>query len=175
MTTKLLLSFPNNSVKILDVETPNGSIGRQFVRVGGTARTLCELNDPANQLISMPILVRESDCFSDNFFECADSLTTGNAWWVFYTIARREKELVRRLRAAQITCYCPQISQRHRSPAGRVRTSFVPLFGGYVFACGDEHDRHMALASNCVSRCLTVADGEELYRDLSQVWRLIAR
>jgi transcriptional antiterminator RfaH len=120
----------------------------------------------------MPILAREPDCFPDNLFESAENLPPGQSWWVFYTIARREKELVRRLRAERITCYCPQLAQRQRSPAGRIRTSYVPMFGGYVFASGTDDDRQAALASNCVSRCLPVADGAELFRDLSQIWRL---
>lgn len=121
----------------------------------------------------MPILAREPECYPDNLFDSIDGMRADGAWWVLYTLARREKELVRRLRAAKIACYCPQIAQRQRSPQGRIRTSYVPLFSGYVFAHGDEQDRGAALSTQCVSRCLAVADGEELYRDLSQVWRLI--
>jgi transcription antitermination factor NusG len=98
-------------------------------------------------------------------------MSTG--WWAMYTLARREKELARRLRALEIPHYCPLIRKRFRSPSGRVRESFVPLFPGYVFLCGDQQQRYQALTTNCISRCLEVPDGTQLCRELAQIHQLI--
>ena len=89
-------------------------------------------------------------------------------------MARREKELMRRLRALEVPFYSPLVSQRSRSPSGRARQSFLPLFPGYVFVCGDESARQTALTTNCVSRWLPVPDCAALVRDLQQIKRMIA-
>jgi transcription antitermination factor NusG len=81
---------------------------------------------------------------------------------------------MRRLRSLEISHYGPLVRQRSRSPAGRVRESFVPLFPSYIFLHGDETARHQALATRCVSRVLAVPDGTALVRDLKQVHRLLA-
>jgi len=98
----------------------------------------------------------------------------GSKWWGLYTLPRREKQLMRQLRALGVPFYAPVISRRTRSPQGRVRTSHVPLFASYVFLYGTEESRTQALTTNCVSRCLPVADTERLTRDLKQIHRLIA-
>jgi len=120
----------------------------------------------------MPILPSEPDLFPAQLLEANDSHAQG-PWWAMYTMARREKELMRRLRALGIPFYGPMVAKRTRSPAGRSRTSYVPLFASYVFVCGDELQRHQALATNCVSRCLSVPNSEQLVHDLRQIRRLI--
>ena len=65
------------------------------------------------------------------------------------------------------------IQQRKRSPQGRIRTSFVPLFTGYVFIRGDEVARHNAVSTGCISRCLHVTEHEELVDDLRRVRQLL--
>ncbi len=97
----------------------------------------------------------------------------GQQWWALYTLSRREKELMRRLRARDIAFYSPIVSQRHRSPAGRVRTSHVPLFANYVFLCGTDFHRYEALSTNCISRDIAVPDGLQLAKDLRQIQQLI--
>ena len=122
----------------------------------------------------MPILPAEPDVYPDDLFERIDGSVTDRAWWAIYTLARREKELMRRLRAQGVSFYGPQICRRTRSPRGRMRESFVPLFAGYVFVCGGEQDRLAALATNCVSRCLPVPKIAAFEHDLQQIRRLIA-
>ena len=91
-----------------------------------------------------------------------------------YTLSRREKQLMRSLHALQIPFYGPMIERRHRSPAGRIRLSYQPLFSNYVFVCGNSEDRLAALQTNCVSKCTEVIDAEELVRDLHQIALLCA-
>ena len=121
----------------------------------------------------MPILPREPDLYPlDLFEELSDGHAVGQ-WWAMYTIAHREKELMRRLRSMDIAFYSPLVHQRTRSPGGRVRESYVPLFASYVFVRGDEQQRHQALTTNCISRTLEVSDTAQLLRDLLQIRRLI--
>jgi transcription antitermination factor NusG len=122
----------------------------------------------------MPILEREIDLFPDDLLELAPlGSTESDRWWAMYTLARREKELMRRLRAMEIPFYCPLLPRRSRSRAGRVRTSFCPLFSGYVFVRADADQRLLALTTNCISQTIPVADAEELLRDLRQIRVLI--
>ena len=127
----------------------------------------------------MPILAREPDIFPEHLLDPADDATMANSvansatWWALYTLPRREKELMRRLRAWELPFYSPVIERRKQSPQGRVRKSYVPLFGSYVFLCGGEEQRYRALTTNCVSRCLVVPDSNRLVDDLRQIRRLI--
>jgi transcriptional antiterminator RfaH len=124
----------------------------------------------------MPILTREPDIYPANLFE---ELVLGEPedrqWWGLYTLSRKEKELMRRLSAMQIPFYCPVIEKRTKSPAGRVRKSYLPLFSNYVFLFGRADERYRALETNCVCSTLEVIDGSELTRDLHQFHELIAR
>ncbi len=124
----------------------------------------------------MPILPKETDVFP------ADLLTDSSlrlvvpeiSWWAAYTMSRREKELMRRLHAMEVGFYCPLIPKRNRAPSGRIRTSYVPLFHGYVFFSGDDESRQMALSTQCISRTIPVVDPQQLVRDLHQIQQLVA-
>lgn len=123
----------------------------------------------------MPILNQEIDLFPANLL---DGYAAANGegdvgWWAVYTCSRREKQLMRRLLKMEISFYGPTCRRRYRSPAGRVRESFQPLFPNYVFLFGSEEDRVAALTTNCVSKCTAVADAERLVRDLRQIRQLI--
>ena len=120
----------------------------------------------------MPILAQEPDIFPDSLLDKpADS--PDDSWFAMYTLARQEKELMRKLRPLKIAHYGPMIQQRKRSPQGRIRTSYVPLFTGYVFIRGDEVARHNAVSTGCISRCLQVTEHEELIDDLRRVRQLL--
>lgn len=122
----------------------------------------------------MPILPSEPDIFPAALLDVPPEPASGDrVWWAMYTMARREKELMRRLRAHQIGFYAPLVHKRSRSPAGRVRTSYVPLFASYVFVFGSESERQQALATNCIARCLDVPSAGQLVHDLRQIRQLI--
>jgi transcriptional antiterminator RfaH len=130
----------------------------------------------ANPLIGfrMPILPSEPDVYPAELFDRFDpNEAQPGQWWAMYTMARREKELARRLRGLEIAFYSPLVHKRVRSPSGRVRDSYVPLFASYVFVYGNELQRHQAFSTNCISRCLSVPDGAQLVRDLRQIRQLI--
>jgi len=124
----------------------------------------------------VPILAREEDLFPRNLLDTnlrADRDDVG--WWAFYTRSRREKEMMRRLRGMNIAFYGPLVPKRNRSPSGRVRTSYMPLFPNYVFVHGDDSSRSAAMTTNCASNHVRVPDGVELTRELRQIFQLIER
>lgn len=122
----------------------------------------------------MPILRREPDQFPAELLEQPDlGGETGRSWWVAHTYPRQEKSLVRRLHAHSTWHYLPQTENKFRSPNGRSRTSYVPLFPGYVFLYGSDQERGQALETGCVVRILDVEDGRKLTADLRQIKRLL--
>ncbi|MEM6689336.1 MAG: transcription termination/antitermination NusG family protein [Planctomycetota bacterium] len=120
----------------------------------------------------MPILAKEPDIFPEDLL--GDDAAS-NPWWFLYTRSRAEKKLTRELRDQKIAHYAPVIPHRTKSPAGRVRTSYIPLFVHYVFLCGDEEARHRAVCTGQVLRATPILDCEELVEDLRQIQSLIAQ
>jgi len=119
----------------------------------------------------MPILPREPDCHPVDLLdqdECLDS-----PWWLLYVRTRQEKRIMRRLRAEGIPHYAPMIEQRIRSPSGRFRTSFVPLFSTYVFLRGDNETRYEAVCTGVVLKADPIRDVPQLIQDLRQIRDLI--
>ena len=123
----------------------------------------------------MPILKEEKSIFPPNLFEkpYLDERRDADArWWAVYTLSRREKDFMRRLLPHQIPFFCPIIKVSKRSPKGRLRESFLPLFANYVFINATENERVQAFKTNCISRCLEVDDEERLVFDLAQIFQL---
>jgi transcription antitermination factor NusG len=116
----------------------------------------------------MPILAKEPDMFPEDLLEHPVA-GIDESWFAMYTLARHEKELMRKLRPLNIAHYGPMVQQRKRSPQGRIRTSYMPLFTGYVFIRGDEVARHNAVSTGCISRCLPVTETELLLDDLKRI------
>lgn len=121
----------------------------------------------------MPILPKQRDVFPDDLLDIPVAGDDGGRWLVFYTLARREKDLMRKLEAASIPFYAPLIRRRLRSAGGRTRSSFVPLFPGYVFSRADDEQRRSALATNAIARWIPVGDERMLVDDLRAIRRLI--
>jgi transcriptional antiterminator RfaH len=130
----------------------------------------------------MPILDQEVDIFPNDLLERSmETVVSGsvessesNQWFAMYTLARHEKKLMRQLLDRRIAYYAPVISKLYRSGAGRVRTSFIPLFSNYVFVSGTEEERYKAVATGCISRWLPIKDPLRLITDLQQIRNLIA-
>ncbi|NBV44776.1 MAG: antitermination protein NusG [Planctomycetia bacterium] len=129
----------------------------------------------------MPILPVQRDLYPPGLLEAlargappvSVGLSTDARWLAFYTLSRREKDLMRRLEAAKLPFYSPLVRRRLHSAGGRARASYVPLFPGYVFAAVDEEQRRTALATNTISRCIAIADPLSLVHDLRSIQRLI--
>jgi transcription antitermination factor NusG len=122
----------------------------------------------------MPILPRQRDLFPADLLEAEGPVCAVPGTWVaFYTLSRREKDLMRKLEAVGIPFYAPLIRRRLRSPGGRTRDSHVPLFSGYVFSRVDDDQRRAALATNTVARWLPITDEAALLADLRGIKQLI--
>jgi transcriptional antiterminator RfaH len=112
-------------------------------------------------------------------FVAPDDLFTGSAqepeegalwWWVLHTRPRAEKMLARKLHEARHSFFLP-LHKNQRRINGRLRTSHLPLFPGYLFVRGDGGVRDFVLATNQVARVLPVADQAGLYTDLAAVYQ----
>lgn len=125
----------------------------------------------------MPILNAEPDILPDDLLEESflSSHDDQHNWFVLQTRSRSEKQLMRHLRANGIAHYGPVISKRYRSPAGRIRNSFIPLFSGYIFMFGTDDDRYKSLTTNCVVKTVPVVEAERLVRDLRQIQGVITK
>jgi transcriptional antiterminator RfaH len=129
----------------------------------------------------MPILPRQPDLFPSDLLDPTAAEAGGlqaaaadSRWLVYYTISRREKDLMRKLEAAEIPFYCPLVRRRLKSAGGRTRSSYVPLFPGYLFSRADDEQRRAALATNTIARWIPVSDERMLVNDLRAIHRLIA-
>ena len=125
----------------------------------------------------MPILKQENDIFPPDLLESNDFLQVtadqGGVWWCMYTISRREKELMRQLTTQAIPFYCPTVNKRYRSPNGRLRNSFIPLFANYVFVFANEIQQTEAMKTNCIAKCSPVIDQELLVNQLRQIFHVV--
>lgn len=120
----------------------------------------------------MPILKAEAQSYPLDLLDGLDRQPAHRRWWVTQTKPRQEKSLARDLMALDVSFYLPQVAQTTLS-RGRRRTSYIPLFTGYMFMFGDEHDRYTSLTTNRVCNVLPVADNVQLTNDLLQIWRLV--
>jgi len=122
----------------------------------------------------MPILKKEPDVYPANLLDDEQLLCDPNRkWWCLYTRVRREKDLMRKLTSKSVPFYAPVIPKRYRSTAGRIRTSYIPLFANYVFMFGDEDERLEAMKTNCIAKCSDVKEAEQLVVDLRQIQTII--
>lgn len=121
----------------------------------------------------MPILPKQRDIFPADLLDRDPPTQAAARWVAFYTLSRREKDLMRKLEATGLPFYAPLVQRRLRSPGGRTRTSFVPLFPGYVFSRVDDEQRRAALATNTIARWIPIVDEEMLLQDLRSIKRLI--
>lgn len=118
----------------------------------------------------MPILQHQPDIYPQTLLD-ADFLEqrTESNWWIASTRPRGEKKLITRLAQREIPHYCPLYEKRYRSPAGRIRTSYNPLFPNYVFINSTETERYSALTTDQICRMVHVVDEAQLIAELRQV------
>jgi transcriptional antiterminator RfaH len=119
----------------------------------------------------MPLLELEPFVLPEDLFTNPDQASPeGTFWWALHTRPRAEKMLARKLHEARHTFFLPLHKKQWRSK-GRLRTSHLPLFPGYLFVRGDGGTRDFALATNQVARVLPVTDPAALYTDLGAIHR----
>ena len=117
----------------------------------------------------MPVLSLEPTVWPADLLE-GDPVA--GTWCVLHTRPRAEKMLARRLLRAGVSFYLPLYEQCKKVQRRTVR-SWLPLFPGYVFVCGDHEARQAAFETNLVAGCLPVADQEQFSGDLARIFRLV--
>jgi transcriptional antiterminator RfaH len=121
----------------------------------------------------MPLLPQEPCRFPDDLFANVTRTSEGpQRWWVLHTRPRTEKALARKFLARSLPFFLPLHRRQWRS-RGRLQSSFLPLFPGYVFLHGDDEARVLALTTNLVANVLPVPDQPQLFDDLVRVNTLI--
>ena len=94
-------------------------------------------------------------------------------WWVAHTKARREKAFAWDLNKRGIGYFLPMV-ERVRVSGGRKRRVLLPLFTSYVFFCGEEADRYIAMTTDRLCQTIDVADQDELVKDMAAIERALA-
>jgi transcription antitermination factor NusG len=93
-------------------------------------------------------------------------------WWVAHTKPRQEKAFAHEL-CQRGTSYFLPLVVKLTMIRGRKLRPLLPLFPGYVFACGSEDERLMSFRGNRLARTIPVVDQERLVRELTQVQRAL--
>jgi transcriptional antiterminator RfaH len=94
-------------------------------------------------------------------------------WFVAHTKPRQEKALARDLLRLRDRYFLPMYEATRRSRRRRWK-ALLPLFAGYVFVCGSEDDRLVALKTHRIVRLIEVEDQAPLVAELSAIERLLA-
>jgi len=92
----------------------------------------------------------------------------GGLWWVAHTKSRNEKALAHHLVSKNINYFLP-MHWKVRRTRGRTIRSLLPLFGGYLFFCGNENQRLEVLRTNRVANLIEVRDQHRLIDELLQI------
>ena len=93
-------------------------------------------------------------------------------WWVAHTKSRNEKALAHDLISREISYFLP-MSWKVRRKSRRTIKSLLPLFGGYLFFCGDENQRTELFRTDRVANLIEVIDQQKLLDELVQIERVL--
>src|SRR5258706_12368446 len=105
----------------------------------------------------MPILRKESDIFPSDLFALDVVMAP---WEIVHVRSRQEKALARLFADRAQPFYLPQIEKSIRRE-GRTFTSFLPLFGGYMFIPRTEETREGLWGSGALARGIHGRDSEQ--------------
>lgn len=100
--------------------------------------------------------------------DCLQSDCNYGKWWVAHTKARNEKALAWQLQRMSVPYFLPLVEKTSKKGKRKFK-SLLPLFGGYVFFCGDEDSRYKALTTNRIANIIPVMDQVMLIRQLNDV------
>jgi transcription antitermination factor NusG len=95
-----------------------------------------------------------------------------NPWCILHTKPRTEKALARRLIEEKVPFFLPLYARKSKT-SQRVRTSYLPLFTGYLFFRGSREQRLTAYTTNYIANLLEVPNQEKLHQQLHQVQRIM--
>ena len=107
-------------------------------------------------------------CFPENLFSEHCETSPKKRWWVARTKTRQEKALAWSLKGLGIDYFLPLVS-RPQKCKGRMRTSIVPLFDGYLFFKGTEQQRLVALKTSRIAQVIEVEAQQQIDTELSSL------
>jgi transcriptional antiterminator RfaH len=120
----------------------------------------------------MPLLQQEPCIFPESLLQGPLAQAGPGSWWVLHTKPRAEKSLARRLLRRNLAFFLPVYHRQWRT-AGRLRSSYLPLFPGYLFLFGTAEARLYSLETSLVVRPLEVKNQDQLHDDLRRVYQLV--
>ena len=94
-------------------------------------------------------------------------------WWVGHTKSRFEKAFARDLLVQGVGYFLPLV-ERARVCGGRKRRILLPLLPSYVFFCGQEESRVIAMRTNRLCRTIEVADQDTLQSECAAIEQALA-
>jgi len=94
-------------------------------------------------------------------------------WWVARTKSRHEKVLAQAFLKWDIPYFLPLVEKVSKNK-GRIQKSLLPLFGGYLFFCGDEEMHYRAMTTNRIAQNIRVLDQGGFVEDLVNIKLAIA-
>jgi len=98
-----------------------------------------------------------------------ESLTElSGRWWVAHTKARFEKAFAWELHHRDIGYFLP-MTERMRVYGGKKQPVMLPLFASYVFFCGSEKNRYIAMTTNRLCQTIEVVDQDNLIEELASI------
>ncbi len=94
-------------------------------------------------------------------------------WWVAHTKSRFEKAFAWDLARSDIGYFLPLVKRTVFS-GGRKRQVMAPLFSSYVFFCGSDEDRYVAMTTNRLCQTIRVVDQERFVGEIAGIEKVIA-
>ena len=119
----------------------------------------------------MPLLPAEPCWYPVELFSEANA-PAGPVWWVLHTKPRTEKAIARKLFNDSVGFFLP-VYEQSRPVRGRVQTSHLPLFPGYLFLRSGEEGRLRALETNQIANCIPVTDQSQIRSELEAIYRVM--
>lgn len=105
---------------------------------------------------------------------CVESLTElSGSWWVGHTKARCEKAFAWDLQRKDIGYFLPMV-ERTRIYNGKKQAVLLPLFSSYVFFCGSDADRYVAMTTNRLCQTIEVKDQQTIINELAAIEKALA-
>lgn len=122
----------------------------------------------------MPILPEEPATFPEDLFD-RDLLAVDSPrkWRLVHTRPRQEKMLARFFRSRGIPYFMP-CSQKRHVIRGKLFTSFLPIFPGYLFLYGTDDEHHSGASCRHAASVQHIPDQQRFDADIRQVRTLLA-
>lgn len=94
-------------------------------------------------------------------------------WWVAHTKSRFEKAFARDLLCRGVGYFLPLV-RRVRVVGGKKKAALLPVFPSYVFFCGDQEARGIAMRTNRLCQTIAVEDQGKLLSECAAVEQALA-